>query len=109
MNPQYQPIRTQLDAIVSEMKAIGFWSMDPPEQDLSQISSYLDVPHFKTWLQYVFVPAAQEAINTGQFPTESMVGVMAMRQYDYHSILPEALNLVKLLHRFDDLVKRLPN
>jgi hypothetical protein len=36
----------------------------------------------------------------------SQVGLMAMRQYDYHSIVREALPLVNLLHDFDRLVER---
>jgi hypothetical protein len=38
-------------------------------------------------------------------PKDSQVGIMAMRQYDYHSSVPEAHRLVSLLHEFDELVK----
>jgi uncharacterized protein YqcC (DUF446 family) len=108
MAQQHQHIQDQLDLIVAEMKTIGFWSDQEPEQDLSQIASYLDVPDFANWLQFVFVPAVQKALDTGDLPSKSMVGVMAMRQYDYHSQVPEALHLVELLHRFDELVNELP-
>nr|WP_261361997.1 hypothetical protein [Humisphaera borealis] len=38
-------------------------------------------------------------------PIHSQVGLMAMRQYDYHSHVPEAQGLLKLLQDFDELIE----
>jgi uncharacterized protein YqcC (DUF446 family) len=92
------------------MKSIGFWAENPPDLkaaiDRGEISSYLDAPSFELWLQCVFLPNAREAVATNSLPDESQVGVMAMRQYDYHSDVPKAHRLIDLLHSFDKLVKR---
>jgi hypothetical protein len=31
---------------------------------------------------------------------------MAMRQYDYHSVVPEAHGLMRLLNEFDDMIRK---
>lgn len=103
-------IAQQLDAIEAEMKAIGFWTDDAPDlrdQVASgKITSYLDAPGFELWLQTIFLPNAREAVETDRFPATSQVGLMAMRQYDYHSFVPEAQTLLELLYEFDRLVER---
>ncbi|MCP5326279.1 MAG: YqcC family protein [Oceanospirillaceae bacterium] len=90
-----------LDEIEAEMKKIGFWSDNPP---LINVDNYLKAHTFELWLQCVFLENAREATLTGKYPNASQVGIMAMREYDYHSCIEEALNLVKLLHGFDKLV-----
>lgn len=92
-------IAAKLDAIEAELKAIGFWTDDPP-----QSSGPLDEAGFEVWLQTVFLPNARHAVATDDFPKKSQVGVMALRQYDYHSQVPEAFGLLQLLNEFDDLV-----
>ena len=104
------PLVTKLEEIETEMKSIGFWKDSDPDFQAAvargEIESYMDAPSFESWLQFVFLPNAREAVATDTLPTDSQVGIMAMRQYDYHSTLPEALRLVNLLHEFDRLVKR---
>lgn len=100
----------KLDEIEAEMRKIGFWQQNPPDLRAAfargEMSSYLDAPSFELWLQCVFLPNARESVATNSLPEDSQVGVMAMRQYDYHSDVPEARRLVDLLHGFDKLVKR---
>jgi uncharacterized protein YqcC (DUF446 family) len=90
------------------MRRIGYWSDDPPDLQAAvergEIQSYLDAPTFQLWLQALFLPNALEAVTNDELPTESEVGMMAQRQYDYHSSVPEAQPLVQLLHEFDRLV-----
>ena len=100
---------TQLDRIEAEMRRIGFWTSDAP--DLPEVregrsKSYLDAPSFELWLQQVFLPNARRAAAEASLPRESNVGTMAMRQYDYHSSVPEAQDLLQLLRDFDELVER---
>ena len=91
-----------IEEIELEMKKIGFWNESPPKIKKNQ--EFLHGLSFELWLQCVFIPNAKEAAKKGSYPKMSQVGVMAMRQYDYHSCVEEALNLVSLLHQFDKLV-----
>ena len=95
------------------MKRIGYWSDDPPDLQQEVLEgrsrSYLDAPSFELWLQQVFLPRARHAVADASLPGESHVGLMAMRQYDYHSIVPEAQQLLALLWEFDRLVEAHPS
>ena len=99
----------QLDAIEVEMRRIGYWQENPPnllEQFRSGVMrSYLDAPTFELWLQCVFLPNARKAAHDDAFPSHSQVGQMALRQYNYHSDVPEARDLLKLLHDFDRIIE----
>ena len=99
---------SKLDEVESEMKAIGFWADNPPDLQAGiaqgQIKNYLDAPSFELWLQTVFLPNARKAVTANNLPRQSQVGLMAMRQYDYHSSVPKAHRLMELLSRFDKLV-----
>jgi uncharacterized protein YqcC (DUF446 family) len=106
-------VLAQLDAIEREMRRIGFWAQSPPdlaaEVQSGRIKSYLDAPSFELWLQCTFIPNAREAAANDRLPGSSQVGVMAMREYDYHSSVPEARALLNLLFEFDRIVEgRLP-
>ena len=100
----------QLDRIEAEMRRIGFWSENPPDlqSDIAagRLQSYLDAPSFELWLQCVFLPNARQAARENSLPAASQVGLMAMRQYDYHSSVPQAHSLVRLLSEFDKIVER---
>lgn len=89
-----------LDEIEAELKKIGFWNNNPPNIN---VGNYLEAPSFELWLQCVFLPSARKAAKIGEYPKNSQVGLMATREYDYHSCVEEALNLVSLLNKFDGL------
>src|SRR5262245_261981 len=93
-------ILAKLDAIESEMRSIGYWSEDPPdlqaEIKAGRLRDFLDAPSFELWLQCVFLPNARAMVRNDTLPGESQVGLMAMRQYDYHSHVPEAQDLLRL-------------
>lgn len=99
----------KLDAIEAEMRRIGYWSENPPdllaEIRAGRIRSYLDAPSFELWLQCVFLPEARAAAASNRLPEESEVAVLAMRQYDYHSYVPDAQLLLGLLSEFDAVVE----
>jgi uncharacterized protein YqcC (DUF446 family) len=103
-------VDAQIDAIEREMRRLGYWSEDSPnlmaEVEAGRITTYLDAPSFELWLQCLFIPNARDAVRSDSLPAESDVGVMAMRQWDYQSIVPEAQNLMGLLQEFDRLVKK---
>jgi uncharacterized protein YqcC (DUF446 family) len=100
----------KLDEIEAEMKRIGYWSANPPDLQAQaargELRSYLDAPSFELWLQALFLPNARQSVRADTLPADSQVGLMAMRQYDYHSSVPEAHGLMKLLYEFDDLVRK---
>ena len=88
----------KLDEVEAQMKAIGYWSATEPPEQARQTFEY--------WLQYSFLPVARRRIQQHDLPHDSNVGVMALRQYDYHSHVPEAQPLLQLLTEFDVLVQR---
>lgn len=104
------PLTQKLDQIEAEMKRIGFWSDDPPDLQgmlaRGEMRSYLDAPSFELWLQTVFLPNARHAVQTDTLPSDSQVGLMALREYDMHSVIPEATELTRLLSEFDNLVRK---
>ena len=73
-----------------------------------KIRSFLDAPSFELWLQCIFLPNARAEAHTGALPPRSQMGLMAMRQYDYHSHDEVAQPLLKLLYDFDAIVEGRP-
>jgi uncharacterized protein YqcC (DUF446 family) len=102
-------IGQQLELIEAEMKRIGYWSAAPPDLrakfETGEMRSYLDAPSFELWLQQVFIPNARDAVAGDALPQTSQVGLAALRQYDYHSQVPQAEQLLALLNRFDEMVE----
>ncbi|MCP3933222.1 MAG: YqcC family protein [Bacteroidetes bacterium] len=95
-------IRSKLEQIEQEMKNIGYWDENPPQ---FSVSNYIEAPSFELWLQCVFIPNAYDAFKRDKYPSNSQVGLMALRQYDYHSHHPEAQKLLHLLNEFDEIIK----
>lgn len=96
-------VNDQLDQIESEMKLIGYWSPNPPV--FKATHNYMEAPSFELWLQCFFIPNARKAAKKNKYPSKSQIGLLAMRQYDYHSYIPEAQNLLKLLQEFDKIIE----
>lgn len=87
---------SKLAEIEAEMKRINFYFKSNSEGQGS----------FEHWLQFTFLPNATKAVNDNQVPSHSQVGLMALRQYDYHSTVEKALPLMNLLFDFDKLVEK---
>ncbi len=108
-NTRRAELEKLLDAIEQEMRTIGYWSevvQDPfAKLPPGEPRVYINASSFEAWLQFVFLPNARQAVAAGDLPARSQVGLMAMRQYDYHSYVPEAQRLVELLQEFDRLVE----
>ena len=105
-------ILAKLQQIEDEMKRIGYWddTLDQRrvrDEALAYAHEHGESPvahmSFERWLQAVFIPNARNAARTDTLPSSSNVSVMAMRQYDYHSHVPEAQQLLHLLYEFDGL------
>ena len=91
----------KLDAVEAEMRRLGYWQENLP---MLGSCSHLKAPSFEIWLQQVFLPEARRRVRDRDLPMASRVGVIAMRQYDYHSTIPEAQTLLRLLFDFDHLI-----
>lgn len=105
----------KLRDIEAEMKAIGFWDDTLDEETTRKEAMAYAKEHgkspitnmsFERWLQAVFIPNARDAANARSLPRSSSVAAMAVREYDYHSRVPEAQPLLKLLREFDELFER---
>jgi len=85
------------------MKQIGYWSPDPlPEEAYDFHDAFaMDTMAYPQWLQFILVPRVRQIIEEqGTFPTKSMVGAQAVREFDGDE---KASRLVTLLGEFDDL------
>lgn len=110
MPPKQTALLAKLDAVEAEMKRLGIWSDPLPaalQADIAagRIRSWLDVKTFEWWLQGVFLPNARARIRENKLPKTSQVGLMAQRQWEYHSSVPERHPLMHLLFEFDRLVE----
>lgn len=97
----------KINEIEAELRKIGYWKDGELKVDLRESKEDFcsDKIPFEQWLQFVFIPNVRTMIKEKQpLPDDSMVGVKAMREWDYQSTVTEALPLINLLSEFDDLV-----
>jgi uncharacterized protein YqcC (DUF446 family) len=105
MSPDYWTVAARLDEIEAAMKAGGFWQADPLPAEAYQFTQAfgMDTMIFSQWLQFVFIPRVRAIIDHKQpFPTRSMVGAQAVREFDG---VRKADRLVTLLAEFDALFR----
>jgi uncharacterized protein YqcC (DUF446 family) len=101
----YAQAGLKISEIESEMKRIGYWSPDPlPEEAYDFHEAFaIDTMAFTQWLQFILIPRVKQIIEQEDtFPTESMVGVQAVREFDGDD---NASHLVTMLSEFDDLFR----
>ena len=93
----------QLDEIEAEMRHLGL--IADPAQPLPEIKSAFGYGQvsFEQWLSGVFLPKARAAIEVDELPSDSQVGVAAMRNFDGDDRMND---LVSLLSAFDQSVRR---
>jgi uncharacterized protein YqcC (DUF446 family) len=105
-NDQYAKAGQKVEEIEAEMKRIGYWSPDPlPEEAYDFREAFaMDTMAFSQWLQFILIPNVQQIIKEeGSFPSESMVGAQAVREFDGDE---NASHLVSLLSDFDALFSK---
>lgn len=91
------------DEVEAELKAIGCWREDDLPETAYQFKQAfaMDTMTFSQWLQFVLIPRVRQVVaEHGDFPSHSMVGVQAMREFDGDA---RADRLVGLLGEFDGL------
>jgi len=102
----YSEVGYKISEIEAEMKRIGCWSLEqlPDEAYEFQQAFAMDTMAFSQWLQFILIPRVRSIIEQkGDFPSESMVGAQAVREFDGDA---NASGLVTLLSEFDDLFRR---
>lgn len=97
-------IEAKVQEIETEMKRIGYWS-SKPSAEVNDSKMYAGLS-FEQWLQFVFLPSVKAAAISGAFVSvpQYRVGVAALRNYDYHSTVEEALPLMQLCHQLEELL-----
>lgn len=98
-------IQNKVAELEAEMRRIGYWSeAEAPNINESKLFGGVT---FEAWLQFVFLPKVAEASSSGDLSEvpAHRIGVAALRQYDYHSLVEEAH---PLMHLCFDLEKLLP-
>jgi uncharacterized protein YqcC (DUF446 family) len=85
------------------MRRIGLWQFEPPPPEAFEFRSAfaMDTMAFIQWLQFVLIPRVRDLMeNGGEWPSDSYVGVKAVRELDG---VDEAEGLISLLSEFDGL------
>jgi uncharacterized protein YqcC (DUF446 family) len=92
----------QLKEIEAELRRLGLHA-DPiqPAESVSSAFGMAEMP-FEYWLVKVFLPRAYEALDTNQWPSQSQIGIAAMRNFDGQD---EFAFLVTLLCEFDRIAE----
>lgn len=98
---QLRNIAAIVDRVEAEMRRIGYWKASAPSE-LDPVALYAGVS-FEEWLQFVFIPSVRQAVKERDLCSipPYRVGVAALRQYDYHSKIPEAHSLMLLCHELE--------
>jgi len=96
-------VKRIIGKIELEMKRIGCWRTESPPEKAYQFHKAfaMDTMTFTQWLQFIFIPRVHQILDeNGVFPTSSMVGTQALREFDGDE---RASKLVHLLIEFDQL------
>ena len=88
--------------IETEIKKLGLWKPTESPGMTASGAFGADSLTFEEWLQFIFLPNLRQAALTNALPTQSSVGVAAVRNLDG---LKGSEPLVDLLSRVDRLVK----
>ncbi|MCP4179084.1 MAG: YqcC family protein [bacterium] len=94
----------KIEEIESEMKNIGFWSINPPHFNVKTCS---EAPSFELWLQSAFLPNTKSMCKSGILPLHSQIGLLAKCQQNYQNYNTKTQNLLKLLNELDDIVNNI--
>jgi uncharacterized protein YqcC (DUF446 family) len=100
---QFEHVERIIGEIASELSRLGYWSADPLPDEAYQFQQAfaMDTMTFSQWLQFILIPRVHEILEgNGDFPSRSMVGTQAIREFDGDE---SASRLVKLLNEFDSL------
>jgi len=100
--PNSQAVLSKLEQIETEMQHIKLWQENllGAEQYDFKAAFAGDTMSFPQWLQFIFIPNVKHAAANENFPLDSQVGIMAVREFDG---MDKASGLIRLLSEFDAL------
>lgn len=105
MNIQlYVDVLAKANEIEAELKRLNRWSENTlPQEKFENMGAFGNgTMSFEQWIQFVLIDTIREIVREqADFPSESNVGVYAVREFDTD---PEANNLTRLLSELDDLI-----
>ena len=95
-------LRELLQAIEVEMKALEYWSQQPPALDSfqSSVPFFADTMAFEHWLQWVFLPRFLALLDHGH-PLPEKAAIHPMAEEMFKSRLSDTEKLLGLLLAFD--------
>lgn len=105
MDARLVAVADQLLLIERALRVQGWWSEQAPSVEALASSEpfCVDTLAFEEWLQWVFLPRMKQVIETGAvLPRAS--GIRPMAEVAYGDRLPQALELLVALDRFDRLI-----
>lgn len=101
MTDQHNLVLAKANEIESELKRLNRWDENPlPDEKFENMGAFgSETMAFEQWIQFVLI---ERIVNEeGGFPSESNVGVYAVREFDGD---PEAGTLIQLLSDLDELI-----
>jgi uncharacterized protein YqcC (DUF446 family) len=100
--PETRAVLSKLEQIETEMKRVGLWQEQPLQAEQYDFNAAFagDTMSFAQWLQFIFVPSVKRAAANENFPSQSQVGIKAVREFDG---MQAASRLIQLLSEFDGL------
>jgi len=98
-----QALLVQLEAIESELRRMGLWSLQPPSAAAlaSETPFACDVMPLEMWLQWVFLPRMRETVRAGIRPPAAC----HIHAYAAHCFVPHgvaARHVVQAIRGFDE-------
>jgi uncharacterized protein YqcC (DUF446 family) len=100
--PETRAVLAKLEQIETEMKRVGLWQEHPLQAEQYDFNAAFagDTMSFSQWLQFIFIPSVKRAAAHEDFPSQSQVGIKAVREFDGMEV---ASRLIQLLSEFDGL------
>jgi len=101
-------VATKAREIETELRSLHRWQQEPlPPERFENMGAFgSNTMTFDQWLQFILIPRIDEIVNErGDFPSGSMVGTYAIREFDGD---PEGGTLQQLLYELDDLINGEP-
>lgn len=104
MTEQHQLILAKTNEIEAELKRLNRWDEKPlPQEKFENMGAFgSETMSFEQWIQFMLIDRIKEIVKEEDaFPSESNVGVYAIRVFDTD---PEAGMLIQLLSELDELI-----
>ena len=101
---EHQVVEEKINAVEAEMKKVGMW-MDQPPENMEVTGAFgSGTMAFEQWLQFIFIPRVRSIIaEKGEFPNRSQVSQKAFREWKQWGNEDQYDPLIEKLQEFDGL------